>query len=484
MGDLGEILLRKKKKEKDLFETRGIMKFRWNKRYLGWGLTAFAVIFASTLVIFILMNQHSLAAGIGNFLNALVPIFYGFIFAYLLCPIMNFFETRVFGRIFTRKKAAEPHPESQTHGLNIFVKNKPRRILSILVTLLIVLLILAGVISAILPQLETTIRTLVNNIPSYIATLTDWIASAFTSFPDLGAEVTDMVNQSFVALRDFLSNSILPQVGDYLGSLTNGIMSVIGILMNLLLGLVISIYCLYSKELFSAQAKKLLYSILKVKHANTFIGAVRRVHHSFGSFITGTLIDSFVVACVTFIITTLFDIPFAMLVSVIMGLTNIIPYFGPFIGAVPSAFLILMENPVKCLIFIIIILVIQNLNGNILSPRILGENIGLSSFWVIFALLAGQGIFGFWGLIIGIPLFAVIYSTGKALISARLTAKGLPADSGTYTDIKCFEAETLTPVSLSREARETEDARKKRRAEAQTRKSEEKKPSGNKDPQK
>lgn len=460
------------------------MKFRWNKRYLGWGLTAFAVIFASTLIVFILMNQHSLIAGIGNFLNALIPIFYGFIFAYLLCPIVNFFETRVFGKLFARKKPAEPRTaasaEAQAHGLNIFVKNKLSRILSILVTLLIVLLILAGVISAIIPQLEATIRILVNNIPSYIATLTDWIASAFASFPDLGVEVTDMVNQSFVALRDFLSNSILPQVGDYFGSLTNGIMSVIGILMNLLLGVVISIYCLYSKELFSAQAKKILYSALKVKHANTFIGAVRRVHHSFGSFITGTLIDSFVVACVTFIITTLFDIPFALLVSVIMGLTNIIPYFGPFIGAVPSAFLILMEDPVKCLIFIVIILVIQNLNGNILSPRILGENIGLSSFWVIFALLAGQGIFGFWGLIIGIPLFAVIYSAGKALISARLTAKGLPADSGTYTDIKCFEADTLAPVSLSREAREAENAQKKRRGEARVRVnqkiSEEKKP--------
>ncbi|MCM1334843.1 MAG: AI-2E family transporter [Bacteroides sp.] len=436
------------------------MKFRWNKRYLGWGLTAFAVIFASTLVIFILMNQHSLAAGIGGFLNALVPIFYGFILAYLLCPIVNFFETRVFGRLFAKKKAPD-RAEAKAHGLNIFVKNKLARVFSILVTLVIVIAIIVGVISAIIPQLESTIRILVNNIPSYIATLTDWITSAFASFPDLGAEVTDMVNQSFVALRDFLSNSILPQVGDYLGSLTNGIVSLIGILMNLVLGLVISIYCLYSKELFSAQAKKALYSILKVKHANTFIGAVRRIHRSFGSFITGTLIDSFVVACVTFIVTTLFNIPFALLVSVLMGLTNIIPYFGPFIGAIPSAFLILMEDPLKSLIFIAIVLVIQNLNGNVLSPRILGENIGLSSFWVIFALLAGQGIFGFWGLIIGIPLFAVIYSTIRALVAARLEAKGLPAGSDIYTDIKCFEEETLTPVSLSREGKDEREKEKR-----------------------
>lgn len=444
------------------------MKFKWNKSYLGWGLTAFAVILASTIIIFILVNQNSVAAGIGNFFNSLVPIFYGFIFAYLLCPIVNFFDTRVFGRIFV-KKAKPVHHESEKHGLQTFVKNKAARVLSILVTLVIVLVILTGVISAILPQLETTIRTLAFNIPSYIATTTDWIASAFTSFPDLGAEVTDIVNQTLVALRDFLSNAILPQVGDYLGTLTNGIMSVIGIFMNLLLGLVISIYCLYSKELFSAQAKKLLYSVVKVSHANKFIDAVRRIHHSFGSFLTGTLIDSFVVACVTFIVTTLFKVPFALLVSVMMGLTNIIPYFGPFIGAVPSAFLILMEDPFKCLIFIIIILVIQNLNGNVLSPRILGENIGLPSFWIIFALLAGQGLFGFWGLIVGIPIFAVVYSAGKELIASRLTAKGLPSDSDTYTDIKCFEAETLIPVSLSaanrEEARRAEEAEQRKKEE-------------------
>lgn len=444
------------------------MKFKWNKSYLGWGLTAFAVILASTIIIFILVNQNSVAAGIGNFFNSLVPIFYGFIFAYLLCPIVNFFDTRVFGRIFV-KKAKSVHHESEKHGLQTFVKNKAARVLSILVTLVIVLVILTGVISAILPQLETTIRTLAFNIPSYIATTTDWIASAFTSFPDLGAEVTDIVNQTLVALRDFLSNAILPQVGDYLGTLTNGIMSVIGIFMNLLLGLVISIYCLYSKELFSAQAKKLLYSVVKVSHANKFIDAVRRIHHSFGSFLTGTLIDSFVVACVTFIVTTLFKVPFALLVSVMMGLTNIIPYFGPFIGAVPSAFLILMEDPFKCLIFIIIILVIQNLNGNVLSPRILGENIGLPSFWIIFALLAGQGLFGFWGLIVGIPIFAVVYSAGKELIASRLTAKGLPSDSDTYTDIKCFEAETLIPVSLSaanrEEARRAEEAEQRKKEE-------------------
>ena len=152
-----------------------------------------------------------------------------------------------------------------------------------------------------------------------------------------------------------------------------------------------------------------------------------------------------------------------------MGITNIIPYFGPFIGAVPSAFLILMEDPFKCLIFIIIVLVIQNLNGNVLSPRILGESMGLSGFWVVFAILAGQGIFGFWGMIIGIPLFAVIYSAARSFISSRLDKKGLPAGSDVYTDVKCIDPETLSPVSLSKanagEQRERELFEKQRQEE-------------------
>lgn len=437
------------------------MKFRWDKRYLGWGLTAFAVIVASFIIVAILLFRNELAAGIGNLLNSIISIFYGLIFAYLLCPVVNFFDTRVFGKIFKIKNSRGEHEL----GLKVFVKNKLSRILSIIVTIAITLLVIIGVISAILPQLETTINILVNNIPTYVSTLTKWVGSTLSSFPELSAEITEIVNQSFAALRTFLTSSILPQVGDYLGFVTNGIMSVIGFLMNLLLGLVISVYCLYSKELFSAQAKKLLYATMKVKHANHFIASARKVHHSFGSFLTGTLIDSFVVACITFIITTIFNIPFALLVSVIMGITNIIPYFGPFIGAIPSAFLILMEDPFKCVIFIIIILVIQNLNGNVLSPRILGESIGLSGFWVIFAILAGQGLFGFWGMIIGIPVFAVVYSTVRTLIADRLGQKGLPSDSDSYTDIMCFEAETLEPVSLSstlEENRRQEEERERR----------------------
>ena len=427
------------------------MKFRWNKQYLGWGLTAFFVIAAAIFLFVAITNSDSIAAGANKLIGAIMPIIYGFVFAYLFCPIVNFFEKRVFNKIFPAKKPIK----SEKYGeLNVFVKNKSARALSIIVAVLIFLTILIGIISAIAPQLDTTIKVLIANIPSYVTTVTGWINNIFDSYPEIGAEITALVNEAGSSLKNFLSLDILPQVGDYLGFLTNGIMNLVGTLMNIVLGLVVSAYCLYSKELFAAQAKKVIYSFATVKHANNFIAAVRKIHYSFGNFITGTLIDSFIVGCITFVVLTIFDIPFALLVSVVMGLTNIIPYFGPFIGAIPSAFLILMEDPIKSLIFIIIVLIIQNLNGNVLSPKILGESMGLSSFWVIFAILAGQGVLGFWGMIIGIPVFAVIYSTVKTVIASRLKKKALPSDSDYYTDIKCFDEETKTPVSLSKDLAE------------------------------
>jgi Predicted permease len=430
--------------------------YRWNKHYLGWGITAFIVIIASLLVYTMLSNLGNIASSIGNFIAVISPIFYGFVIAYLLAPIVEKLEKNVFGKLF--KKSGEHYEDKDTENsekkhrhLKIYVKNRPARICSIAVTFIIFIGIIAGILIAIIPQLGTTISLLVDNIPSYMSNVSEWITNAFSSFPEIGEDLANMVNDIGTTLKNFLNTTILPQITDYLSFLTNGIMSVIGTVLNLVFGIVVAIYCLYSKELFSAQAKKTLYCILPMKKANRFIASIRKIHRSFGNFITGTIIDSFVVCCITFVVTTFSGVPFALLVSVIMGVTNIIPYFGPFIGLIPSLFLIFMENPFMCIIFTIIVVVIQNVNGNIISPRILGESTGLTSFWVIFAILAGQGIFGFWGLIIGIPLFAVVYSALKTFIADKLRRKGLPSCSDDYTDIDSFAEEEgeAVPVSLS-----------------------------------
>ena len=454
------------------------MKFyRWNKHYLGWGITAFIVIIASILVGTMLVNINSIAAGIGNFISAISPIIYGMIIAYLLAPVVESFEKRVFGKLF--KKSDQPFAQIANHEvpgegtdrskyshLKLYVRNRPRRAVSIAATFLIFIGIIVGILVAIIPQLTATIKLLVDNIPTYMSNLVAWTQEMFTNYPEIGAEITNMINDAGSALRTFLSTSILPQMGDYLGFLTNGIMSLVGFILNLVFGMVVAIYCLYSKELFAAQAKKVLYTVFNVKHANGMISSMRKLHHSFGNFITGTIIDSFVVGCITFVVTTFAGVPFSLLVSVLMGITNIIPYFGPFIGLVPSLFLIFMENPVMCIVFTVIVLVIQNLNGNVISPRIIGDSTGLTSFWVIFAILVGQGMFGFWGLIIGIPLFAVIYSAIKTFVAGKLESKGLPAGSDEYTDIDSIREEDLSPVSLTETIAVEQAEKAKRDAES------------------
>ena len=472
------------------------MKFyRWNKHYLGWGITAFIVIISSILFFMMLSNLEGIGKAIGNFIGAITPILYGFIFAYLLAPVVEFFEKHVFVKAFTKydrtykdvvdlkKKNGTHDPEEEEKEekfshLKRYIKNKPRRIVSITVTFVIFLGIITGMLIAIIPQLVITLQELVKDIPGYINSITDWINESFKDYPEIVEEITNVINDAGSTLRKLLNDNILPQMGDYLGFLTNGIMSVVTLVMNIMFGIVVAIYCLYSKELFAAQAKKVLYTVFSVKHANRMITSVRKIHHSFGNFITGTIIDSFVVGCITFIAATIAGIPDAMLVAVIMGLTNIIPVFGPFIGIVPSLMLIFLKtlNIVPCIVFTIIVIIIQNLNGNVISPKILGGSTGLTSFWVIFAILVGQGLFGFWGLIIGIPIFAVLYSTLRTFLSDKLESKGLPPGSDQYTDIETINADSLVPVSLTdtiaaetaakeKEEREKKEQKKKKKAE-------------------
>ncbi len=461
------------------------MKFyRWNKHYLGWGITAFIVIVSSILFFMMLSNLEGIGKAAGNFIGAINPILYGFIFAYLLAPVVEFFEKRVFSKAFTKfdltyKDVVDLNKKKGTHvedekevkfaHLKRYIKNKPRRIVSITCTFVIFLGIITGMLIAIIPQLVITLQDLVKDIPEYIKSLTEWINNSFEEYPDIRAEIINIINDGGTALKNLLTENILPQMGDYLGFLTNGIMSVISLIMNIMFGLVVAIYCLYSKELFAAQAKKVLYTVFSVKHANKMITSVRKVHRSFGNFITGTIIDSFVVGCITFIAATIAGIPDAVLVAVIMGLTNIIPVFGPFIGIVPALLLIFMKTAslVPCIVFTIIVIIIQNLNGNVISPKILGGSTGLTSFWVIFAILVGQGLFGFWGLIIGIPIFAVLYSAMRTFFSDKLEEKGLPPGSDHYTDINTINESDLVPVSLSEtiaaenEIKEKEEREKK-----------------------
>lgn len=427
------------------------MNFKWDKKYLYWGVTAFCVVAGSVLFTICVSNFGQVTVFVSNILGMFMPFVYGFAFAYLLSPVMNFFEKKCFRVLFKKRWDKKLKKKGVLNKTPLEIEMsviKASRTLGVAAAMMIATACLVGLVSAVLPQLVITITNFINSSPAYLNQVNSWAEVVLKDFPEVEVIVTDFISNFTTYFLDFLQVSILPQVSDIVSGVSSGVMTTINILLNVLIGFVMCIYLLYGKELFAAQGKKILYGMLKPKNANLILRNLRHVHKTFGGFIIGKLIDSLIIGMIFFIILTVFDMPYVVLISVILGVTNIIPFFGPFIGAIPSALLILLVDPVKCIYLIVIVLIVQQFDGNVLGPKILGDNTGLSSFWVIFALLLGQNMFGFIGLIIGIPLFSVMYSIIKARISLRLEKKGMPVDSNTYRSLAYIDKDTGDMITL------------------------------------
>ena len=423
------------------------MNFKWDKKYLYWGVTAFLVIAAAT-VFFLCMSQvEQILERIFSFLSILTPVLYGFIIAYILAPVATFIEKPCLRRLFytiqdkKRERFERLHPGEEPPP-KTFPVRKVARVLSVVLTIILALALLTGMIWILLPQLIDTVTLLVSNMPGYVTQISDWVSGMLKNYPDIEAYVLQFTGGISDMLNNWLSTELLPQMNNIWTLITSNVMNIVSIFINLLLGFVIAIYFLNSKELFAAQAKKIVYCLFKTKTANKIIYTTRDIHKSFGQFITGKLIDSFIIGALYILIMSALQMDYAILAGVIMGVTSIIPFFGPFIGAVPCVLLLLLSDPVECLYFIIMMIIIQQIDGNILAPKIIGDSTGLSSFWVIFGMLLGQGIFGFAGLIIGIPMFAVIYSLIKNRVANGLSNKNPPSDSNEYRDIHHIDSDT------------------------------------------
>lgn len=439
------------------------MKYKWDKKYLYWGITALAVIVAARLldVIFISGGNSSAAAASGGaapgstvfgdfiskILGALSPVFYGFAFAYLLNPVETFFEKTVFMKLYS-KKMSKLDP-NHNYGNEVMIKSKKRaRVFGVVCAFVTFFVIVVGVILIILPQLISTIQGLVNNIPGYVTDTTDWINKQLVNYPDIQEWLNTNLKQAMGYFNQWLSNTLMPQVSNILTAFSSGVFAVIQVFTNIFFGLVIAIYFLFSKELFAAQLKKVVYSMTTPKYGNAILRNMREIHRTFGGFLSGKIIDSLIIMMIFMIILTVFNFPYAVLCSVVMGIFNIIPVFGPFIGAIPCALLVLLEDPWYFLYFVGVVIIVQQLDGNVIGPMVLGGSTGLSSFWIIFSLLLAQSIFGFMGLIIGIPLFAVIYSIFRARVGAKLESKGLPSDSNVYRKVAYVDEDTGELITL------------------------------------
>ncbi len=395
------------------------MKFRWDKKYLYWGLTAFVVLVGCIGVIYFLFNGSILKYNVKKIIKILMPIIDGLIIAYLLAPLVNIIE----------KKLLFPLYEKTKIEIDKKLMNRTR-IYSISLTFLLVISLLYSFIQFVIPQVYESIVSIVGQLPTYYNNLITDLDTLFRQNPEMEAYVVNLFNRF-----SNLNQDLLKGINSVVQTLSQSVISLFREVLNLVVGFIISIYLLFSKERFIAQSKKIIYACFERHTANSIISDFKMINRTFGGFISGKILDSIIIGILCYICINIIGTPYSLLISVIVGVTNVIPYFGPFIGAIPSAILILMVDPIQCLYFVIFIFILQQFDGNILGPKILGNSIGISAFWIIFSVTVFGGLLGVLGMVIGVPVFAVIYNLFNRYIRKRLKRKGYPVETESYKDI-------------------------------------------------
>ncbi len=404
------------------------MNFKRNEKYASLALYIFLTVCASAVVIFCLINFRSVFGFLRKAADILSPFTYGFIIAYLCNPIMVFFEKK----LFAFKKSKKD------------MKNL-RRGLSLALAILTVLALLAIMLYAVLPQIITSYEDLGSQVNTYIENIQKFadsfikdhsssiLGKQYLTFSELLADYDisfsfkDILNYSYSLLETGFEYALA-----YGGRFVGGVK-------NVLIGAILAIYFLISKEKLCAQSKKILNALFSRRTYLNCVRLARYTHKTFGGFIIGKILDSIIIGILTFFVLWICRIPYYPLISVIVGVTNVIPFFGPFIGAIPSVFIIFIASPTKALWFILIILIIQQIDGNIIGPSILGDSIGISALWVIISITVAGGFFGFAGMLLGVPATAVIYVLFKQHIEKKLRHKNAPVNTEFYKSDPPFE---------------------------------------------
>lgn len=383
------------------------------------GMTIFVVIAACIIFYFALLRLPAISGVFEKIFQVLKPVIYGLAIAYLLNPIVGFVEERL-KPLLEKRIAGERRGFAIARGVGIFVA----------VTILI--LIIVALFNMMIPELYGSIRDMVLTVPSQLNQLVDKIMEMNSQDSTLSQLLNNILKEATDYVQTWMRSDLLNQINVVMSNLTVGVINVVSEILNAIIGLIISIYVLFSKEKFSSQCKKGVYALFKPSHANMLLHLTIKSNEIFGGFIIGKIIDSVIIGVLCFVGLSLLKMPYTLLVSVIVGVTNVIPFFGPYIGAIPSAILIMLTDPKMGIYFIIFVLVLQQLDGNVIGPKILGDSTGLSAFWVVFAILLGGGLFGVIGMILGVPTFAVIYYIINMLVNHRLEKKKLPIETAAY----------------------------------------------------
>ena len=385
--------------------------------YFSMGVSAFVTAAAVLLFYDTLFGGKAVLA----LLETVRPILYGAFIAYLLAPMVNFFERHLF----------PPHPERERKRSQAMLI----RTVGILLAWLVVWFFFYLLASVLLPELYKSVLQLIANVDKYYQTISGWVTSLSNHLletnPDLAQQIVEKLGDYFQDFGKWLSG-LLPQLQTVMTTVSGGVWSAVNFLMDLLVGIIASVYLLATKERCAAYGRKLVYSLFPREQVGLVLRGTKRADTIFSGFVRGKLLDSIIIGILCFVCCSILKFPYTPLVSVFVGVTNVIPFFGPFLGAIPSTFLILLVSPRQALYFVIFVLALQQLDGNVIGPKILGNTTGLSSLWVIIAILVGGGFFGVAGMFFGVPVCACLNSLINFFVDARLRKKGLSPDSGEY----------------------------------------------------
>lgn len=415
------------------------MWFKWDKKYLHWGVTAFLVAASAILFYYFVFHNAQFLQIFRSIIDICFPIIDGLVIAFLLCPLVNWFEKKVFVLFLPKEKRNEPISETRF---------KCWRVLSIIISYVIVISLLVAFTITVIPQVKLSVENIIGQSSQYKANIENWLTDLFDKNPEIETLVLDSYENYASQFSEWKNTQLLPKVQELLTTVSAGVFNFFGALWDIIIGAIVSVYVLFSKEKFSGQFKKMAYGFLNTKTANVLIANIRMVNNKFSGFIVGKLLDSLIIGILCFAGCKIFGFDYPILLGLIVGVTNIIPFFGPFIGAIPCILLLFMINPLQSLYFAIFVFALQQFDGNVLGPAILGESTGISSFWVIFSITFFGGLWGVTGMIVGVPLFAVFYAIIKTILVTKLTKKELPTETSQYVQVDYVDDETKEFVDL------------------------------------
>ena len=417
-------------------------RFRWDKKYLYWGVTAFCVIVASVVFYQLLSNFSQFSSSIGRLTTILSPFIWGLVISYLLCPVANIYQRHLFvpllNYVFRNARTDGRRRANFAKGL------------AVLFSMLTLIALLIAFIWLVAPQLVLSLQSILVNSSDYVASVYLWIEEFFADY----LELSETLGLSFGSISEIIFDfveSIVPELNGLLTDITSGVFTVVKGVYNVLIGMIAAVYVLYNRATFAAHMKKIVYCIFSVEAAEKILVGVSFADRVFNGFLSGKILDSAIIGVICYIGCAILKMPYAVLVAVIVGITNIIPFFGPFIGAIPAALIIFMVSPFQALIFVIFVILLQQFDGNFLGPKILGNSVGINGFWIMFSIIVGSGLFGFMGMLLGVPVFVLIYSLFTSIVNRKLERSGLPTDNDVYRGMTHIDPETGEPVERDEE---------------------------------